>query len=115
MALFEALSTGATIASGAVSAIVLLAAAADAITRGWVRTRFQRWVGIKDLREQHTTVETFLADLGDSHNSLSETVCDEHDIDDEDRPDEVRVEQFERSVNDEGPDRGDFLRGGNDD
>jgi hypothetical protein len=115
MSMINALTAGATIASGVVSGMVVLSALLDVVTKGWVRDRFQKWAGITEIREQNATTETFLADLGESHNELSQTVCDQHKIDDEDRPDEVRVDQFERYVNNEGPDRGDFLRGGNDD
>lgn len=70
----------ATILSGVVALIMLIGAIVDILSSGWVRRWFRRWSGIEGLRRDHHVTQTFLSDLGKSHNELADAVCDNHDI-----------------------------------
>lgn len=108
----NALTTVATIVSGAVSLTVLVSIIVDAFTRGWIRGHVQSYVGISDLRKDHQMTQIFLLDIGDRHNKLKQTVCEEHDIPEDERPSNIAVDRYDLLQNrrEDGPKRGDFVR-----
>lgn len=113
MSAADLLVAGATVVSGALSLSVIVGAVIDVITSGWIRSHWRKWNGYDGLHRDHQITQAFINDLGRGFNELSETVCNEHDISERDRPDRIDVERYERLID---PDRdvspGDFLRGG---
>lgn len=115
MSVLSLLTQTATIVSGVVSAFVLVGIAVDAVTSGWVRARVQGWLGIRALRKDHHATQTFLCDIGDAYNGLADSVTGTGGIEEDDL-DQVDVGQYRRELDDDAAvERGDFLRGGNDD
>lgn len=126
MALLDTLVAASTILSGLVSLLVVVSGAVDFFTRGWVRSVIRSWLlkgittdlkeSFHNLREDHLITQVYLLDLGDRHNDLKTVVCDEHDIDPDERPDDVDVELYKLMMEQEGEfERGDFTRGENSD
>lgn len=116
VALVDWLVTGGTVASGMVSFLLLVGVVADAVTKGWVRGMARSWLGIDGLREDHHKTQVFILDLGSAYNDLMKTVCQEHDIPPEERPDYIKTNNYEWLMSDEGElDQGDFRRGGSGD
>lgn len=110
MAVVEVLSRAGTIASGLVAVGTLLGILADWVTNGWVRQMVQHWLGISELRQDHHDTQTFLVDLGEAHNDLSETVCKQHDIPEDEKPDEVDAEYYQRRMDNGNVEPGDFRK-----
>lgn len=110
MSVLSTLALVATILSGLVSLGLIAAAGLDAVTRGWVRDKARSWLGIEGLRTDHHDTQTFLLDLGEAHNRLSEKVCEEHDIEPDEAPPTVSTDYYTRRLEgEEGVGRGDFL------
>lgn len=99
----------ATIISGVVSLSIIFGVVLDAVTSGWVRGLARRWLGVRALREDHVDTQTFLMDLADSYNDLSDRFSEEHDIPEAKRPAEVDTDYYERRLDDDAVQRGDFL------
>lgn len=111
MGLVETASMAATLLGGLVSLIVLLSAIADVVTGGWVRHHVRSWLNLDRLRRDHHNTQVFLGDLGEAHNNLARVVCEHHDAG---LPDKATVDtsDYERRLDAERVQRGDFLRGG---
>lgn len=108
MELTNLLTNMATIISGIVALITLLGVF-DSLSRGYIKRKVRHWLGIEQLRNDHHYTQIFLMDLGDSHNELSDVVCEEHDIDDDREPSDVRTSYYQNRLNDEQVvSRGDF-------
>lgn len=101
----------ATVLSGIVSLVVIFGFIIDFLTSGAIRRRYRKWSGIYGLRQDHHVTQTFLKDLARSYNQLSERVCEEHDLRDDDIP-HVDTARYERLLDDDDSlQSGDFLRG----
>lgn len=101
----------ARVATGVVSLGVVLGFLVDVVTKGWVQTYAQRWLGVRQLQDDIDTSHVLLVDIGDGYNALAEIVCYEHDIPPAERPKRIDVNTFERVIDeDRDIEKGDFLR-----
>lgn len=90
----------------AVSLMLVIGQRLDRLLNGRIRARLQGLLGID-------AITIAMLDMAEAQNTLSETVCEEHDLD-EDEVDHVDVEAIREAVADEEAMRGDFTRGGGD-
>lgn len=119
------------------TALALLAGLLGVLDRfvgGRLRRRLQRYLGVADLQErvdeirersrkhdeklnhlheEHSMTMVADHDIAKAVNGLSETVCEQHDVSEEDRPPELDVERMADRAQQAGAAwPGEFIRGG---
>lgn len=109
------------------TAIVVLVGILDRAANGRIRDLIQRWLYIKQTKEQaeangekldrlhHDHMETMGAQVAVARHTqeLSDIVCEQHDVDEHRRPDDLKVDEMQQRAAQRGAAwPGEFTRGG---